>query len=118
MLKFLGNCAFTVLAIAVYNHFKIDEIGQPIAVANYDAVYTAFGSSADKEAVNRAVEALQADSAKLVGAGYVVIDSRALIGYPVNAEVPISPAMAAGEVTSQDAELKGSEIKGADFDEK
>jgi hypothetical protein len=116
MMKVLINCAFTLLILALYDHYKVDEIGQPIAVVNFDAVYSSYGDSAKNEDLTLGIEELQKDAIKLVGAGFVVLDSRALIGYPAAVEVPVAPPNATPS-DEQETEIKGSEIKAGALDE-
>lgn len=122
MVKVLINCVFTVCAIAAYDHFKVDEVGQPVAVANYDAVYMAHGTSADSKTVGAAMDGLQKDAAKLAAAGFVVIDSRALLGYPASTEIPVTSSpeqpVANPGASPEEVENKGTAIDEGAFDEK
>lgn len=121
MVKVLLNCAFTLVAIAVYDHFKIDEVGAPIAVANYDAALTAAGVGADNDQISGAMEALRKDATKLAAAGFIVIDSRTLLGYPAGSEIPVVAPVsneAGVEPASNEDVEKGTLITGDSFDGK
>jgi hypothetical protein len=71
----------SLAAVVAYDQLYVVK-STPLAVANYEMALTALGDP------NVAVEALRANSSKLSAEGYVVIDSRALVGYPEDIEIP------------------------------
>lgn len=89
MKQILINLALTIACIAAYDFLREDEVGQTIAVVNYDSVLKAVGDGKDVAAYEQANDNLRADSSKLSSAGFVVIDSRVLVNYPAHLEVPV-----------------------------
>lgn len=71
----------SLASVAAYDQFYTVK-STPLAVANYEMALSALGNP------NVAVEALRASSAKLSAEGYAVIDSRVLLGYPEDIEIP------------------------------
>jgi hypothetical protein len=71
----------SLASVAAYDQLYVVK-STPLAVANYEMALTALGDP------NVAVEALRAKSSILSAEGYVVIDSRVLLGYPEDIEIP------------------------------
>lgn len=71
----------SIASVFAYDQFYADR-STPVAVANYDM---ALSEIADP---NEALESLRSNSSILAAEGYVVIDSRALLGYPAEVEIP------------------------------
>ncbi|MGI0646936.1 hypothetical protein ACRCPS_18125 [Pseudomonas aeruginosa] len=95
MKTILINLVLTLACIAAYDHFRETDSAQSIAVVNYDSVIKAVGEGKEASSYELANDNLRADASKLSAAGFVVIDSRVLVNYPVALEVPVRAAAAA-----------------------
>lgn len=71
----------SLASVFAYDQFYVVKT-TPLAVANYEMALTALGDP------NAALEALRSKSSMLSAEGYVVIDSRVLLGYPEDIEIP------------------------------
>jgi len=106
----------SVAVLAGYEtFFRSADQGQMLAVVNYDAILGKLGDSATAETVNAATFDLQQKATKLAAAGFVVIDSRVLVSYPAESEVPVDIERA--EDTSA-GQVAGSVVDPEAFDEK
>lgn len=82
MLKtILVSALCSVVSVAAYDQF-IAVKPTPVAVANYDMALSVM------EDPNEALASLRANAQILAAEGYVVVDSRALLGYPGDVEIP------------------------------
>jgi hypothetical protein len=89
MQSYIINALMIVAAIAAYDFFiKVDEVGQGVAVVNYDSALISLGDNPSAESVNAVTEDLKRKASTLSAAGFVVIDSRVLVSYPAENEVP------------------------------
>ena len=93
MKQALINLAIVVACIFTYDKLlKVDDVGQQLAVVNYDAVIQAVGEGKDPQYYTEVNDRLRADAVKLAAAGMVVVDSRVLVSYPPELEVPVRQA--------------------------
>lgn len=71
----------SIASVFAYDQFLAAK-PTPVAVANYDMALSVIDDP------NEALAALRSNSSILAAEGYVVIDSRALLGYPGEVEIP------------------------------
>jgi len=104
----------SVSVVAAYEmYFRGSDSTQMLAVVNYDAILGKLGDSATTESVNAATLDLQQKATKLAAAGFVVIDSRVLVSYPADSEVPVDVDEPANQ-----GSVAGSVVDPEAFDEK
>ena len=75
------SAACSALSVFAYDQLLAVK-PTPVAVANYDMALSALPDA------NEALSVLRSKAALLAAEGYVVIDSRVLLGYPGEVEIP------------------------------
>lgn len=78
----------SVGTIAAYSFIKGDSSITQLAVLNYDVV-NLHGNGGSNSEVEESYNNLRESANKLTAAGYVVMDSRALVSYPPELEIPL-----------------------------
>ncbi|HGN3112507.1 TPA: hypothetical protein ACKRQV_000204 [Pseudomonas aeruginosa] len=96
----LISAVVSVVSIFGYDQFLAAK-PTPIAVANYDKALTALKDP------NEALAALRSNSSLLAAEGFVVLDARALLGYPGEIEIPTEALMHSGPAEQS---LKGNPV--------
>ncbi|HGM8086399.1 TPA: hypothetical protein ACKP9S_002756 [Pseudomonas aeruginosa] len=83
------SAVVSIVSIFAYDQFLAAK-PTPFAVANYDKALTAFKDP------NEALASLRSNSSLLAAEGFVVLDARALLGYPADIEIPTEALMHRG----------------------
>lgn len=74
--------------IAAYSLIKAETSATQLAVLNYDVV-NLQGAGRSNSELEESYTNLRVSANKLTAAGYVVVDSRSLVSYPPELEIPI-----------------------------
>lgn len=94
------SAVVSVVSIFAYDQFLAAK-PTPFAVANYDKALTALKDP------NEALASLRSNSSLLAAEGFVVVDSRALLGYPGDIEIPTEALM---QSAPAEAAIKGNPV--------
>lgn len=87
----LISAAVALAVVAGYDFaFGEKSPAQQVAVVNFDSAILSLGPNPSNDMVNTVTEDLQKKASLLSAAGFIVVDSRVLVSYPADAEVPYS----------------------------
>ncbi|EMG2115273.1 hypothetical protein IPC1147_33215 [Pseudomonas aeruginosa] len=100
----------SVLSVVAYDQFLAVK-PTPVAVANYDLALETVPDA------NEALSVLRSKAALLAAEGYVVIDSRALLGYPGDVEIPREALLSAAPAADTVPSVKGNAVTAAAVEE-
>lgn len=82
------SIACSLGTIAAYSLIKIETSATQLAVLNYDVV-NLQGAGRSNSELEESYTNLRESANKLTAAGYVVVDSRSLVSYPPELEIPL-----------------------------
>lgn len=92
MKNILINCMVSICCalatVITYGWMKPDTVNSNLAVLNYDVANVA-GLAQDPNEADENYTALRESANKLTAVGFVVLDSRALVSYPPELEIPL-----------------------------